>query len=73
MHFGKPVLAFDCNFNRNTTEDKAFFFKGSEDLVRLMETMDVVEANRVGAICLKLPSAFTLGVSLRSSILPCSV
>jgi len=48
MHFGKPVLAFDCNFNRNTTEDKAFFFKGSEDLVRLMETMDVVEANRVG-------------------------
>jgi len=54
MHFGKPVLAFDCNFNRNTTEDKAFFFKGGEDLVRLMETMDVVEANRVGGDMLEI-------------------
>ena len=24
MHFGKPVLAFDCNFNRYTMEDKDF-------------------------------------------------
>jgi glycosyltransferase involved in cell wall biosynthesis len=54
MHFGKPVLAFDCNFNRNTTEDKAFFFKSSEDLVRLMATMDVVEANRVGGNMLEI-------------------
>jgi glycosyltransferase involved in cell wall biosynthesis len=25
MHFGKAVLAFDCNYNRSTTEDKALF------------------------------------------------
>lgn len=48
MHFGRPVLAFDCDFNRCTTEDEAFFFKTSEALVQLIETMDVTEAERVG-------------------------
>ena len=27
MHFGKPVLAFDCDFNRCTTENKALYFR----------------------------------------------
>lgn len=49
MHFGKPVLAFDCDFNRSTAEDKAFFFKSSDDLVRLMETMKMDVAERVGS------------------------
>jgi len=48
MHFGKALLAFDCNYNRSTTEDKAFFFKNSVGLVRLMETMDLTKAERVG-------------------------
>jgi glycosyltransferase involved in cell wall biosynthesis len=54
MHFGKPVLSFDCSFNRSTTENKAFFFKNSKDLVRLMETMDLNEANRVGGEMLEI-------------------
>lgn len=33
MHFGKPILAYDCAFNRCTTEDKALYFKTSKDLV----------------------------------------
>jgi glycosyltransferase involved in cell wall biosynthesis len=49
MHFGKPVITFDCNFNRSTTEDKAVFFKSSDDLVLLMETVNVGEAERVGS------------------------
>ncbi|KXS31018.1 MAG: Glycosyl transferase, group 1 [Candidatus Gallionella acididurans] len=48
MHFGKAVLAFDCNYNRSTTEDKALFFKNSDELVRLIETMDLAKAERVG-------------------------
>jgi len=36
MYFGVPVLAFDCNFNRYTTEDKATYFKSAEDLQRLL-------------------------------------
>ncbi len=32
MHFGKPIFAFDCNFNRYTTEDAAIYYKDSIDL-----------------------------------------
>ena len=48
MHFGKAVLAFDCNYNRSTTEDKALFFKNSDELVCLMEEMEMAESKRVG-------------------------
>jgi glycosyltransferase involved in cell wall biosynthesis len=34
MHFGKPVFAFDCEFNRSTTENKADYFS---DVVELNE------------------------------------
>ena len=33
MHFGKPIMCFDCNYNRASTEDKAGFFSDSVDLV----------------------------------------
>ncbi|MGF1834845.1 DUF1972 domain-containing protein [Photobacterium sanguinicancri] len=33
MHFGVPILAFDCVFNRYTTEDKALYFANESDLV----------------------------------------
>ncbi|OCH58779.1 DUF1972 domain-containing protein [Vibrio splendidus] len=36
MHFGKPILAFDCSFNRYSTEDKALFFSNSSDLLSLL-------------------------------------
>lgn len=32
MHFSKPIYAFDCNFNRYSTEDNAFYFSSSVDL-----------------------------------------
>jgi glycosyltransferase involved in cell wall biosynthesis len=48
MHFGKAVLAFDCNYNRSTTEDKALFFRNSDELMRLVDTMEAGEAARVG-------------------------
>lgn len=54
MHFCRPVLAFDCDFNRSTTEDKAIFFKTSEALVHLIETLDVTAAERVGRSMLEI-------------------
>jgi len=54
MHFGMPVLAFDCNFNRSTTEDRAFFFKTSAALVHLMQTMDETAAESVGRNMLEI-------------------
>ncbi|MCJ0821969.1 DUF1972 domain-containing protein [Vibrio vulnificus] len=36
MHFNIPVYAFNCDFNRYTTEDKAFYFSTSNDLRNLI-------------------------------------
>lgn len=32
MHFGLPVVAFDCVYNKHTTEDQADYFRSSLDL-----------------------------------------
>ena len=39
MHFGTPVLAFDCVFNRRTTEDAAAYFADAGGLERLLSTV----------------------------------
>ncbi|TNJ34040.1 glycosyltransferase family 1 protein [Prosthecochloris vibrioformis] len=36
MHFGVPVLAYDCVFNRYSSEDRALYFKTAKDLVSLV-------------------------------------
>ena len=36
MFFGKPILAYDVIYNRETTENKAHYFKTSEELVELL-------------------------------------
>ncbi len=37
MHFAIPVLAYDCTFNRYTTENKAEFFDSEENLLKQIE------------------------------------
>lgn len=48
MHFGVPVAAFDCAFNRYTTRDQALFFADAEELVSLVEGLTETTAQRVG-------------------------
>lgn len=36
MHFGRPVFAYDCPFNRDTTEGHANFFADDAELVDLL-------------------------------------
>ena len=48
MHFGKVILAFDCNYNRSTTEDRALFFKDVDDIVCRINAMDRKETEQVG-------------------------
>ena len=36
MFFGKPILTFDCIYNRSTTDEKAYYFKNIEELVSLI-------------------------------------
>ena len=40
MHFGKTVLAFDCAFNRVTTENKALYFRDAEELVSSISSLE---------------------------------
>jgi len=42
MHFTKPILAFDCDFNRSTTEEKALYFCSANDLEAIIRTIDPV-------------------------------
>ena len=37
MHIGKPILAFDCNFNRYSTDNKALYFSDSESLNNIIK------------------------------------
>ncbi|MDO4163938.1 MAG: DUF1972 domain-containing protein [Bacteroides sp.] len=37
MYFGKPILAYDVVYNRETTENKAMFFKNSAQLQALLQ------------------------------------
>lgn len=40
MHFGVPVLAFDCIYNRYTTDDQAAYFRTAADLARIAHAPD---------------------------------
>jgi glycosyltransferase involved in cell wall biosynthesis len=39
MHFGIPVLAFDCVFNRHTTDNEASYFADATSLTVLVEDL----------------------------------
>ncbi len=48
MYLGLPILAYDVNFNRATTEDKAVYFSGASDIIDALKTKDQDEWNAVG-------------------------
>lgn len=37
MNFGLPILAFDCVYNRATTEEKCLYWKSYEDIISIIE------------------------------------
>lgn len=49
MHFGVPIMAFDCNFNRYSTDNKACYFESSDRLVELLDSKqaEALETNGV--------------------------
>lgn len=48
MHFGIPVLAYDCSFNRYSTENQALHFKTAEDLVQLARGLTPEDVLQIG-------------------------
>jgi glycosyltransferase involved in cell wall biosynthesis len=49
MHFGVPVLTYDCEFNRFTTEEKAVFFADKEELDDILNSWSDSEMEAVGS------------------------
>lgn len=43
MHFSKPIIAFDCSFNRKTLENIGFFFKSCEQLQSAISEIDNID------------------------------
>ena len=37
MFFAKPIIAFDCIYNRESTENKADYFNSSDELIKLLD------------------------------------
>lgn len=48
MHFGIPVLAFDCTFNRITTEGKAIYFHSAKTLASSVTALEATNAAKIG-------------------------
>lgn len=40
MHFGVPIFAFDCTFNRYSTDNKADYFLDSSTLVDMLQNLN---------------------------------
>ena len=57
MHFGIPVLAFDCLFNRYTTDDKAIYFSDEESLRTMLAELGGSNSARLGRDMLELARA----------------
>jgi glycosyltransferase involved in cell wall biosynthesis len=49
MWLGCPVFAFDCRYNRYTTENKAFYFTGAQDLCSQVMNFDKSSRQSNGA------------------------
>lgn len=48
MHFGIPIAAYDCAFNRCTTEGKAMFFNSKKELRNLLMKLDPEYSLEIG-------------------------
>lgn len=40
MHFGRPIACFDCSYNRYSTDQRAYFFRRTEELRKIVENLN---------------------------------
>ena len=58
MNLGIPVFAFDCEYNRATTLNKALFFKDIEELRKLVEFTSEESLSLLGETMLKIAKEY---------------
>lgn len=49
MHFGIPILAHGCAFNRHSTEDKARYFQSATELAEQLCSLDPGDVAQIGS------------------------
>lgn len=49
MYLGLPIAAFDCNFNRETTENKAIYFSDAESLHGIIMHIDELNLSQIAS------------------------
>ena len=54
MHFGVPILAHGCAFNRHTTEDEALYFESAAGLTEQLRNLDPEDASHIGSKMLEI-------------------
>lgn len=54
MHFGIPVFAHGCPFNRHSTHNRARYFNTSEDLAMLVQGLNSQDAAVIGEAMLEI-------------------
>ena len=48
MYLGLPIISYDVEYNRETTENTAVYFRDSDDLLELVSNMSENELKRLG-------------------------
>lgn len=54
MHFGLPIIAFDCDFNRSTTENMAIYFSDVNSLRQKLFELDTATSEQLGDAMLEI-------------------
>jgi len=49
MHFGVPIVTYDCDFNRYTTEDMALYFHDIQTLQETLDNLDEELSEKIGS------------------------
>lgn len=48
MHFGIPIIAHGCSFNRHSTEGRARYFDSAEELIEQLNSLGPRDAEKIG-------------------------
>ena len=51
MYLGLPIVAFDCEFNRRTTDDMCVYFSSSSDLKNIIRTLSPKDWENIAVAC----------------------
>lgn len=58
MYLGLPIVAFDVNYNRFTTNNEALYFKNGEDLLKLLKS-DITNTKNLDVVASKMKMTAT--------------